>query len=65
MSSYGTCPSLKLSCDYCSHTYMPVCGKKGITYKNLCAINCYGDKFENFGRCDEEHIERMLKVKLI
>lgn len=65
MSSYGVCPSIKLSCDYCSLAYMPVCGKKGVTYKNLCSINCYGDKFQNFGRCDEEFIERVTKVRLI
>lgn len=45
MSSYGECPSIKLSCDYCSSVYLPVCGKKEITYKNLCHITCLQDSF--------------------
>lgn len=54
MSSYGECGSLKLDCNYCSKVYMPVCGSKGMTYKNLCNITCRKDKFVNFGKCDQD-----------
>jgi len=53
MSSYGECPSIKLSCDYCSNVYMPVCGQRGITYKNLCSITCMSDRFLNLGKCEK------------
>lgn len=48
--SEGSCPVEK-SCARCAGILDPVCSKKGVTYDNICYLQCSQDRFESKGPC--------------
>ncbi|XP_045763691.1 serine protease inhibitor dipetalogastin-like [Maniola jurtina] len=39
----GPCQVENCDCSYCGTEYMPLCGSDGVTYWNLCWLNCNSD----------------------
>ena len=40
----------------CVMIYKPVCGRNGVTYSNICILNCEKVQFAYLGNCQKSNI---------
>jgi hypothetical protein len=60
---YGECPNILNGCEKCSAVLLPVYGKNGVNYTNLCQLHCNKAEFGGYGKAADIGIQKSERIK--